>query len=92
MPSHDECVQPYQVLRWALALLPDGQIELAGVWHESSSAPMEWSEVFDDLGVRGVETIRFVDGLEPPTMSRAVSRTYPNAAAFSSMRSQTAMR
>ena len=89
--TRGECVPPYRILRWALGLLADGQMELCGVWHESSSAPSEWSDVFNDLHVRGVKTTRFVDGLEGMAISRAMRGACADAVALSSIESSAAV-
>jgi hypothetical protein len=46
--------------------------------------------VFDDLCFRGVETIRFIDGLEGLATSRAVHEAYPDVVALSSTESSAA--
>ena len=44
-------------VHWAVGVALDGQAEALGVWDEAISGSLDWSAVFDELALRGVEQI-----------------------------------
>lgn len=65
------------LLRWGVGVLPDGEYELLGVWHQADAAPLVWARIFEELKVRGVARIRFVVGSEPVAIESALPESYP---------------
>jgi hypothetical protein len=47
---------------WALGTLRDGQAEVLGWWQHTESIPTDWSMIWNELYVRGVERIQMVIG------------------------------
>lgn len=44
---------------WAQGTLSDGSREVLGAWQHTTEGFLDWSAVFDDLALRGVERVRF---------------------------------
>jgi transposase-like protein len=66
-------------LQWALGVLADGRSDVLGVWLNRRSGGECWEAVFDDLKIRGAESIRFVASREQAGLHSAVNAAYPEA-------------
>lgn len=75
------CVRDH-VLHWGVGVLPDGQQEFLGVWHEPDSNATVWRAISDDLKARGVEDIRVVVGSDPTAIKAAMRASYPGVMAM----------
>jgi putative transposase len=73
------------VLHWGLGVLSDGQRELLGVWHQSAAIGTFWHAVSDDLKLRGVEKIRFVEGIYATEIEPRMGPSYLGATALPSI-------
>ncbi|MBT9494694.1 MAG: transposase [Paucibacter sp.] len=51
-----------RAVQWVVGCLRDGDCELLGAWIPTEKGPALWAEVFADLEIRGVESIKFVFG------------------------------
>jgi len=58
-------------LHWAFGVLGDGQSEVLGAWLSRMLNDECWKFAFDDLKVRGAESIRFVSTREGPVLNSA---------------------
>lgn len=65
------------LLRWGVGVQANGQCEFLGVWHGAAPGAREWTAIFEDLKVRGVEGIRFVVGSDPVAIGAAMRVSYP---------------
>ena len=72
-------------LHWGVGVLPDGQQEFLGVWHEPVSTASVWGAIADDLTARGVEDIRFVVGSDSTGIKAAMRAAYPGVVAILSI-------
>lgn len=71
--------------RWAIGVVADGQCEVLGLWWYSIPAIFNWTEVFAELALRGVESIALVSGEESNLLSGATRMLYPAAKVLSSV-------
>jgi putative transposase len=73
----DEATVRTKAVYLALAVLPDGDREILGLWIEQTEGAKFWMKVFSDLKVRGCEDmlIAVTDGLKG--MSEALAAVYP---------------
>jgi transposase-like protein len=72
-------------VHWGLGTLADGQLDILGVWLELGAGEMLWDTVFGDLQVRGVETMRFVSGIDPAVIGAGLFASYPRTVALTSI-------
>ena len=72
-------------VHWALGALADGQLDILGVWLELGEGDMLWRAVFADLKVRGVETMRFLTGIDPAVIGASLFESYPRTVALTSI-------
>lgn len=66
-------------LQWAFGVLANGRSDVLGVWLNRRSGGECWKAVFDDLKIRGAESIRFVASREQAGLHSAVNAAYPEA-------------
>ena len=72
-------VMSEQAAHWGIGLLASGELEVLGVWLESTSGGLHWQRVLEDLKVRGVETIQFVASDESTDLSLALCEAFSGA-------------
>jgi transposase-like protein len=73
----DEATVRSKAIYLALAVLPDGQRDILGLWIEQTEGAKFWMKVFSDLKTRGCQDILIAvtDGLKG--MSEALAAIYP---------------
>ncbi len=71
-------------VRWALGVLADGQYESLGVWPDEGTKADAWQATLEDMKVRGVERIRFIESDELVALQPILNAAYPRATSLSS--------
>lgn len=66
-------------VRWALGVLPDGQCESLGVWPDAGTEVDALRATLDDMKIRGVERIRFIESDEMAALQPILNAAYPHA-------------
>lgn len=85
VPVLEEGFERNQTVRWGLGVLADGQYEVLGMRSLPASGATGWHELFEDLRIRGVESVRFVASNEPMEVSATLRAAYPDATVLPAM-------
>lgn len=76
--AHEDGASRRWRFRWAIGVLADGQQEMLGMWHDSTSKDVNRQDASNDLVRRGVERIQCIAGFDPNT-EPGIRRSYPSS-------------